>query len=186
MGGVLGFTGHRPDRLGGYNERNPLAEAVKAWGLRTIARFLVAGYDTFITGGALGFDTWMGEILMADIQVQLPDGEQRLFPRSSWQLRVYAPFMGQAHKWPPHAQERYMRLLKAADEVRYISEKYGPDAMHKRNRAIVIDCNALVACFDGSRAGGTWHAMHYAETRHRPVLWYNPRTEEEQWLNRNR
>lgn len=49
------FTGHRPDKLGGYGD-NPLARKVKAALKEEIERAAGRGFTTFISGGAVGVD----------------------------------------------------------------------------------------------------------------------------------
>ena len=55
---ILAFTGHRPQRMGGFNPDNPTALWVRAQLAAAIGRAIRAGFRTFIPGGALGFDYW--------------------------------------------------------------------------------------------------------------------------------
>ena len=52
------FTGHRPNKLFGYDLSNPNYQ-ILAKKIKYVARVLIEqnGVDTFITGGALGVDT---------------------------------------------------------------------------------------------------------------------------------
>src|SRR5829696_4842955 len=55
---ILAFTGHRPQRMGGFDPNNPTALWVRAQLAAAIGRAIRAGFRTFIAGGALGFDDW--------------------------------------------------------------------------------------------------------------------------------
>jgi len=60
---TLCFTGHRPQKLGGY-EPNPIADFVKRSLRDAIERAIKRRVETFISGGALGVDQWAAEIVL--------------------------------------------------------------------------------------------------------------------------
>ena len=95
------FTGHRPDKLGGWNENNETANAVKKWLWKAIKRAIKGGHDVFISGAALGVDTWAAEAVHA-----LKDE----FPHI--QLVLALPFSNQASVWRKEALIRWERLEK--------------------------------------------------------------------------
>src|SRR5436309_12594149 len=55
---ILTFTGHRPQRMGGFKGDNPATLWVRAQLAEAIGRAIRAGFRIFIAGGALGFDYW--------------------------------------------------------------------------------------------------------------------------------
>lgn len=151
---IVGVTGHRPHKLGGYDEplRGPIIAAVKAALLRV-------GAAQGITGMALGVDQYFAQ---ACIELDVP-------------FIAAVPFQGQASRWPSHAQRRYYELLGRADEVVYVSDPgYARWKMDARNHWVVDHCNLLLAIWNGS-AGGTANTVLYAHTVTRDVEVFNPR-----------
>lgn len=163
------FTGHRPERLGGYDVKNPIRTAVRKHLKDDVLRAYDLGFRTFITGMAQGFDldaavvvTWVRWALRPDIR-----------------LVAAVPFIGQARKWPASAQEMHADVLRLADEVVVVSEgEYAGWKLQKRNEWMVDRCRLLIACYDGSGIGGTANCVRYAQnhTRHIDIWTIDPDT----------
>ena len=85
----IAFTGHRPNKLYGYDMDNKHYDKLKII-LKDMLKYEICKYDadTFITGGALGFDT-----LAFDVVKDLIDdyGGNHV---------LAIPFEKQAIKWP--------------------------------------------------------------------------------------
>lgn len=167
------FTGHRPNKLGGYDERSPVACSVRAWLDRAIARLYARGFRTFISGAALGVDTWAAEeVLRLKAQVQ------------GVRLIMAVPFLDQPRRWPAPALVRWERLCRAADEVVFVTKGWppiGPDekrwvveALDRRNRWMVDRSGLVVAVWDGT-PGGTANTVGYARETGVSVCQFNPR-----------
>src|SRR6478609_5888932 len=93
---IIAGTGHRPDKLGGYENRTRLALG----GLAT--EYLAQKRpDLVISGMALGWDQALAG---AAVALEIP-------------FLAIIPFEGQERKWPEDARARYKRLLAAATEV---------------------------------------------------------------------
>lgn len=145
---TVAFTGHRPDKLGGYDAHNPtrgrLAHALTAH-LFTLA----AEHNglTCISGMALGFDQLAAGVC---VQIGIP-------------FIAAVPFEGQEAIWPASSQASYRELLaKAAKVVVVCRGGYSPHKMQLRNQWMVSNCDLLVAAWDGS-PGGTHNCIKYAE-----------------------
>lgn len=108
------------------------------------------GYLTFISGGALGFDTIVAE---AVIKYRTSEPDIRLI--------MALPCKEQAHKWTSSQQDKYKSILKLADEVIYVSDNFTPRCMHKRNEFMVDNSSALVA-YIKKPASGTAYTISYA------------------------
>ena len=67
----------------------------------------------------------------------------------------------------------YRELLKSAHGTRVISPSPSKKAFDLRNRAMVDDCDLLIAIWDGS-PGGTANCVEYAERVLRPTLFLKP------------
>ena len=72
------------------------------------------------------------------------------------------------HKWTDEWQQKYEKLLKAADFVKIISEDYNKGAYQARYEWMVNHSSRLIAVYDG-KAGGTRNTIQYAWKNHVPV-----------------
>lgn len=140
----VAVTGHRPNKLGGYNPLAPLNLAIKEL-LREKVELIKP--RSMISGMALGVDTMWAEIAM----------EKRI------PLIAAIPFEFQYIRWPSESQHHYRKLLNYATRVINVSDdvKYRPQYMQWRNEWMVNNCNVLVAVWDGS-PGGTCNCVNYA------------------------
>lgn len=119
---VLGWSGHRPDRLGGYDERvrariTDLARAV-----------LVREQPTVVVSGmALGVDQAAAS---AAVELGIP-------------FVAMVPFEGQEGRWPAASQREFARLVGLAARVhvsvprRAMEARGAAWALHERNGDMV-------------------------------------------------
>lgn len=155
-GKVLALTGHRPDKLWGY-DTDDVEEYRKV--ADDLAKYCKEnGIDTIISGMAVGFDT-------IGAQVAIDNGLH---------LVCAVPFSGQEKMWPQSAQERYKDILSKADEVVIVSDGgYHPSKMHARNQWMIDNADEVYALFDGT-PGGTADAMRRVEKAGVPVHVVDP------------
>jgi len=151
---IAGITGHRPLKLGGYDE--PMREIL----VETLAGLLVRdGATRGVTGMAIGADQYFAE---ACLSLRIP-------------FTAAVPFEGQESRWPPAAQRNYHRLLALAASVVYVSPPgYALWKMQARNQWVVDHCDQLYAVWDGS-TGGTANTVILANRAQRIVEVINPR-----------
>jgi uncharacterized phage-like protein YoqJ len=85
---------------------------------------------------------------------------------------AFIPFEGQESRWPPAAQAMYRMLLGRAASVHVETPNSTTVAasMQLRNMRIVNGSDLIVAVWDGSKHGGTYAAIEYAESVHVPVV----------------
>lgn len=145
---TMAVTGHRPDKLGGY-------DSTTFDQLRYFAEHLIELFEPtlVIVGMAQGWDQAMASAALL-----------RKVP-----FHAYVPFTGQESVWPEDAQKRYKALLGRAAEVKIISPgEYAAWKMQARNEAIVDaltgDDDYLVALYSGA-PGGTANCVDYAQQR---------------------
>lgn len=149
----VAFTGHRPDKLGGYDAANPTRDRVKE-ALRKELNLLRREDPALcaITGMALGVDQWAAEVCF---ELGIP-------------YLAAVPFQGQERVWPDHAKTHYEYLLRRANAVHVVSDGgYAAWKLHKRNQWMVDNCDLLLAVWDGT-GGGTASCVAYAVERKRP------------------
>ena len=139
------FTGHR---IIAKAKREELKRKIE----NTVCElFLTKGVDTFIAGGALGFDTIAAQAVL-DVREKFPDVK----------LKLYFPCKDQCKGWRAEEAELYEEIKAQADEFLYVSEEYIKGCMHLRNRKLVDD-SAFCICYSKREIGGTAYTVKYAE-----------------------
>ncbi len=142
-------TGHRPNKLGGYDNQ----VLIRLIDLAT-ALLVEQHPDRVISGVALGWDT---AIAIAAIRLNIP-------------LTCAVPFRGQERMWTAQSRERYHKILSKADVVVYVSEgEYSARAMQVRNEWMVDNSDVVLALWDGT-TGGTANCIAYAQKKHALII----------------
>lgn len=138
---IIAGTGHRPDKLGGYNNEAFLRL------VKVCEEYLKEEKpELVISGVALGFDM---ALFQAAVNLDIP-------------VLAAVPFEGQESRWSDKVKKYYFNLLSKAKEVVYVCDAgYAAWKMQKRNEYMVNACDKIVACWDGSQ-GGTGNCVKYA------------------------
>jgi uncharacterized phage-like protein YoqJ len=161
-GMVVMVTGHRPDKLGGYNFHNPL----RTW-IRERLREELRWYkpSLAVSGMALGVDQDFAHVC---IEEGIP-------------FLAAIPFPRHGSTWPQESVKTYEDLLAKAAEVYYVHEEMGdtpvPRMMQDRNVWMVNrigDDGLVFAVWNGDRKGGTANCVKYAEHVKRKIVRINP------------
>ena len=122
-----------------------------------IASLADRGVDTFLAGGALGFDTLAAQEVLRLRAAELPQ----------LRLVLVLPCLGQEAYWKPEDAALYQDLLRQADEAIYTADTYSRWCMFQRDRYLV-DHSAYCLCYwnraQGER-GGTAYTVGYARKR---------------------
>lgn len=156
-------AGHRPGRLPSGWKREPAAcSPVRSALRRAVVQAAQEGYRTFLSGMALGVDTWAAEEVLA-----LRD--------EGWPVRLVAalPCPGQDSRWSPGDRRTYRDLLRLADAVYTVSPAYAPYCMGARNRWMIERASRLIAVYDGG-PGGTADTVRLAEKRGLSIVKIDP------------
>lgn len=161
---MIFFTGHRPQKLGGFNPNNPTALWVRGELHRAVQRASGKGHHEFISGMALGVDQWAAEIVL--------DLRKRLV--------CAIPFPSQANKWPEASQLHWhdlisRALLSGGSMVEVSPDPYSAGKMQIRNVYMVDQSIAGIAVWDGS-SGGTGNCVQYALEQGKRVYQIDPTT----------
>jgi len=176
------FTGHRPNKLGGYTIKSEINLKLKDALLKKVEELILEGYNRFISGGALGWDFmafWVVHIL------------QKKYPHIKNILAI--PFEKQFIRWSDEQQMWFKKMLNVADEVVDVSllpvydskeapklpySDFSNKKMQKRNEYMVDHSAVVLACYDGTK-GGTHNCVTYArEAMHTPLIYgLNPTKE---------
>lgn len=139
----VGATGHRPEKIGGYDFYAPL----RVWIRNQIKQALIDLEATHgISGMALGVDQ---DFAYVCIELAIP-------------FTAAIPFVGQEDTWPKHSQDWFEWLLiRAADVVIVSPGEYTAAKMQVRNEWMVDNSDKMIAVWDGSE-GGTRNCVNYA------------------------
>lgn len=159
----VAFTGYRPEKLPfRENESDNAYLRFRKTLYRIIFRLAELGYNEFISGVAMGFDTWVAE----DVLRLKSEGIAAT-------LECAVPFPGQAEKWREADRVRRERILASADNIVTLSPEYTKSAFFLRNRYMVDASDAVVCCFDG-KTGGTAYTVEYARRQGKIIIQINP------------
>ncbi len=138
------FSGHRKISAENF-------DFIKRELRKNIIQSINKGYKYFVTGGAIGFDTFAAEAVI-DIRKKFPYIE----------LILILPCVSQTRGWKQEDKEVYEKIKMQANKVYYVSENYTYDCMHKRNRKLV-ECSSLCICYLTDNKGGTAYTVNYAK-----------------------
>ncbi len=139
------FTGHRVIEA----KKIPL---VKQALTAEITARIKEGYEIFVTGGAIGFDT-----LAADSVLEL----KKTYPHIKLQLVL--PCKNQDIKWRYEQKKHYAEILSSADSCEYVSSLYTPTCMKERNKKMIELSSALIAyCDIGKLHSGSVQTLNFA------------------------
>lgn len=145
------FTGHRPDKLNGYD---PKDNKELLWKLRSLIVDHIEnkGVDVFISGMALGVDMWAARIVLK---------LKETYPHIK--LVAAIPCLDHSSKWRVESKTEWQEIVDKADKVIYVSEEpYTAWCMQKRNEFMTNSSEYIIAVWDGS-PGGTGNCVRYAE-----------------------
>jgi uncharacterized phage-like protein YoqJ len=182
------FTGHRPNKLFGYDWNTQGNQDLMSKLKKIIIQTLVQEWNSpsytsptygakFIFGGALGIDQMAFDVCY-DI-VNDYDG--------IYELEVAVPFDGQERKWFNKTDiDRYKWQLNEANKIIVVDKldkyklkgifegDYHPAKLQKRNEYMVDNSDIVIAVWDGSK-GGTANCVKYAEKLGRRIVRVNPK-----------
>ena len=138
------FTGHRDMQLSDRVEERLLA---------LLEGYVQNGYDTFLAGGARGFDN-----LAAETVIRLREKYPHI------RLVIVLPFPSHyrhEQNWNSDEIKTYKGVLKKADEVITLCKEYKSGAYFKRNRYLVDNAGLCVAYYRRN-GSGTAYTVNYA------------------------
>ncbi len=160
---TVAFTGYRMEKMPfPEDETNEQYIAFQKKLTAVVNRLIERGYTEFISGVAVGFDTWAAEtVLSAKI---LNDNVS---------LECAIPFPEQDRKWSHADKVRRKKILKSADQNTMVCEYYHKNSFFIRNEYMVDKAEVVVCCFDG-QSGGTAQTVGYAKRKDKIIIQINP------------
>lgn len=161
---ICSFTGYRQQKLnyalkGSGHTIEELQEALD----KEVEKVFDGGVRIYQCGMATGGDMMFARSVL---------GLRARYPGIS--LVAMIPCLGQESGWPEKDKIAYHEVLAKADEVKIISNRpYFTGCMQIRNRALVDNCDELIAIYDG-RHGGTMQTLEYAKSRLKRIIVLDP------------
>lgn len=142
---IYAATGHRPDKLGGYDEKT----WAKLCGFAALTLDRLEP-DKLIIGMAQGWDL---AIACGCVAIGIP-------------FIAAAPFRGQEKVWPADKQKMYRLLCLQAEEFHVVNGGgYAPWKFLRRNEWMVNRCDEVLALWDKGPGGGTFKTVEYAQKK---------------------
>lgn len=143
------FTGHRS--IPSY-----LYSTVRQTTSEQIEKLIRQGYDTFISGAAIGFDLIAAEAVI-NLKMNYP----------SIRLIFAIPCPDHDAKWSYSERIRLNVLMRYCDATVQISDSYYDGCMLKRNR-YMIDNSSHCISYCTKKVGGTAYTLRYASANEVP------------------
>ena len=157
---IVAVTGHRPNKLFGYDMSDKRYVNIKEY----FKKYLVENNASVaVSGMALGVDQIFAEAVLE-------------LKAEGVQINLYCavPCKGQESMWPEKSQKRYKEILEQADIVYTVSkENYKPYLLQKRNEYMVDISTEILAIWDGTPSG-TKNCVDYAKKKNKKVIIKNP------------
>ena len=154
------FTGHRSEKL-------PRGEALELLRKRLeleIERALQDGYDTFLFGGAYGFDLMAAEEVLK--KKALIDLQNPRYIR----LIAVIPFEEQAVRFSASDHERYYEIMPQCNEVITLNTHYSSQCYAQRNQYMVDRSNRVICYWNGQAVSGTAQTVRMAERQNLEII----------------
>ncbi len=125
---------------------------------QTLIKIINDGYDTFLIGMAIGFDTLCFNVLLS--------------LKEEYKLKIIAcvPCLNQDKFFNKKQKTEYENIIRNSDDVRILSEEYSTNCMQNRNKFMVDNSNVLIAYLYKS-VGGTYYTVKYAMEEGKEVIY---------------
>mgnify|MGYP004503052629 CR=1 FL=1 len=174
---TITFTGHRPNKIYGYDLKNPKYLTLSKKLESILEEEIKNGYTNFIVGGALGFDT------VAFLTLK------NLRTKYSIKITIAVPFEEQYISWSDKDIRLYHWMKSIADKVVFVDTiegynrtsvkagKFHKEKLKIRNEFMVENSDYLISLWDGDYKSGTAHCINYAKKHlNGPIINIDPKT----------
>lgn len=154
----ISFTGYRTEKILTTSKDSDILIEIDKWLYLVIKQLYAAGYDTFLSGMANGFDMIAARTILK-IKEEYSDIK----------LVAVIPFLGQEKRYLKEDKDEYKRILGSVDKVVITSEHYHKGVFLIRNNFLLDNCSKMVCYYDGQK-GGTMYTYNRALDRDIPLI----------------
>ena len=173
----IAVTGHRPDKLYGYNLNDERYEVLIYKITKAIEEASGEEKDILgISGMALGVDTLF---IWSLVDYEAAHRDRKVI------IEGAIPFKNQSNKWSMWDKKLYEKLLNEIVDVRtYVDTiegynwdkktqvgEYSSIKLEARNRYMIDKCDILIAVYDGYSKGGSYNAISYAKKIGKKIIY---------------
>ena len=151
MENTVCFSGYRPEKFS-FALNSPQGERLINDIEKCVQTLINKGFVNFIVGGATGFDTVCGEVLIK-LKKDYPNIK----------IYSYIPFRNMHLSFGAHWRDRQKRVLENSF-VTVLNEEFYRGCYFERNRKMVDEAQVLVCYYDGAD-GGTAYTENYAKKK---------------------
>ena len=153
------FSGYRPHKFSfELKKKEPQYIELENNIINAIITSIDQGYDTFLCGGAMGFDLLCGEMVLL---------LKERFPHIK--LICVIPYKGQSKVFPTEWKVRYDYVIEHCDRICNIAEEYTRGCFHLRNFEMIHSSSRLITYFSG-RPGGTANTIAIAQRENMDII----------------
>ena len=153
---TVALTGHRPDKLYGYDLYGD--ERYQKLANQILKVLRDSNATCCISGMALGADTLFALIAL----------------KNGFNLECAIPCRNHSSKWLKSSRDMYDDIISKANKVTLVTDApYNPYLMQVRNQYMVDNCDLLIAIWDGT-SGGTGNCVKYAKSVNKPMVIIKP------------
>lgn len=148
---AVSFSGHRKERI--VKMGNPYVfDQIRYGVIMNVIRLYEQGYKTYYSGMANGFDLVSAQVIL-------------MLKRWYSDIRLIAvvPFKNQSIRYDETDKTLYDEILKQADEVKVLSDKYYKGCFLHRNDYMIGHSDKIILFWDGERKGGTYYTVLQAD-----------------------
>ena len=167
----ISLTGHRPNKLAGYDLSKPyytrLRNRLIAIIERSLAKYSVVECHS---GMALGADTVWAQAI---VHCQAKYGRDRVV------FVAEIPDYNQPSRWLKENKDEWNRLMAFADRVNTYQKNDGRSyayVLNQRNIGMIDACDILIAIYDGVSTGGTANGVRDGKKMGKWITYIDPKT----------
>lgn len=155
---TVAFTGYRTEKILQSNPRADIFQTIDRRLDRTIAELIAEGYDTFLSGMAVGFDMMAAK---AVLRAKVANPHIKLV--------AVIPFSGQELRYNAQDRQLYADIFHQADDIKLMANGFGYQFYLMRNDFLVDNSSVVVCFYDGLR-GGTQYTFTRARNENRRII----------------
>lgn len=167
----ISLTGHRPDKLAGYDLSKPYYTRLRNRLIVIIERAL-AKYDVVEchSGMALGADTVWSQAI---IHCKKKYGSDRI------KFIAEIPDYNQSSRWLQENKDEWNHLMTFADKVNTYQKNDSRSyayVLNQRNIGMIMACDVLIAVYNGDSIGGTANGVRDGKRLGKWITIIDPKT----------
>lgn len=174
----IALTGHRPNKLGGYDIATPAYKRLQL-DMEYYIEYQLTTHDVVYchSGLALGADTIWSKAILA-MKERYP---KRVF------FHAEIPMMNQKDAWFKKSDiDFWHKQVELADTSTVYDEDFhnydesmrkrmAGKVLNQRNIGMIDHADVLLAVYDGTTSGGTKNAITYAESKGKEIQYIDPK-----------